>query len=353
MRSARALALIAFAAAVIAALGGAGSSPAAGGPTNPKHFFWAPGQRPGRHRRLGHERPHLPRRQLSATARSASRRSPPSISSTGGRVGQRLHDARRQRHALLEQDAAELRQLVLRPTSAAAPGPACRPSTAGTFRPARPAAPECRAPTTSRTRRSQLKGVWTDPTPVPDDIVDARPRREPGRRSDRDGSATRGGALPVRPAGDLHHPDAAAARSRPGSPCTAGTTRRPRASTVSATRSASSTHSSRSRTWTGRGWQAAAAASTSSMRRATRSATASSTATASSSATSTPRRSPTRTTSSRSRTAGTTNQGSENGDKCAWIDTQNITLGGHQFAIQPMWWNEAFDAGKDGCAVSR
>ena len=46
-------------------------------------------------------------------------------------------------------------------------------------------------------------------------------------------------------------------------------------------------------------------------------------------------------------------QGSENGDKCAWIETQNITLGGHQFAIQPMWSNEAFDAGKDGCAVSR
>jgi hypothetical protein len=46
--------------------------------------------------------------------------------------------------------------------------------------------------------------------------------------------------------------------------------------------------------------------------------------------------------------------GSENGDKCAWTaGTQNITLGGHQFAVQPMWSNEAFDAGKDGCALSR
>jgi hypothetical protein len=44
---------------------------------------------------------------------------------------------------------------------------------------------------------------------------------------------------------------------------------------------------------------------------------------------------------------------SENADKCAWIETQNITLGGHQYAIQPTWSNEAFDAGKDGCAVSR
>jgi hypothetical protein len=46
-------------------------------------------------------------------------------------------------------------------------------------------------------------------------------------------------------------------------------------------------------------------------------------------------------------------QTSENADKCAWIETQNITLGGHQFAVQPTWSNEAFDAGKDGCAVWR
>jgi len=44
---------------------------------------------------------------------------------------------------------------------------------------------------------------------------------------------------------------------------------------------------------------------------------------------------------------------SENADKCAWTETQNITLGGHYFAVQPTWSNEAFDAGKDGCAVSR
>jgi hypothetical protein len=46
-------------------------------------------------------------------------------------------------------------------------------------------------------------------------------------------------------------------------------------------------------------------------------------------------------------------QTSENGDKCAWTNTQNIALAGHQFAVQPLWSNEAFDAGKDGCAVSR
>jgi hypothetical protein len=46
-------------------------------------------------------------------------------------------------------------------------------------------------------------------------------------------------------------------------------------------------------------------------------------------------------------------QTSENADKCAWYHTQNITLGGHKYAVQPTWSNEAFDAGKDGCAVSR
>jgi hypothetical protein len=45
--------------------------------------------------------------------------------------------------------------------------------------------------------------------------------------------------------------------------------------------------------------------------------------------------------------------GSENADKCAWTNDQNIKLGAHQYAIQPMWSNEAFDAGRDGCAVSR
>ena len=46
-------------------------------------------------------------------------------------------------------------------------------------------------------------------------------------------------------------------------------------------------------------------------------------------------------------------QGSENGDKCAWYHTQNVTMGSYYFAVQPTWSNEAFDAGKDGCQVSR
>jgi hypothetical protein len=46
-------------------------------------------------------------------------------------------------------------------------------------------------------------------------------------------------------------------------------------------------------------------------------------------------------------------QGSENGDKCAWLNTQNISLGSHQFAVQPLWSNEAYDATGNGCVVSR
>jgi serine protease len=45
--------------------------------------------------------------------------------------------------------------------------------------------------------------------------------------------------------------------------------------------------------------------------------------------------------------------GSENGDKCAWTNDQNITLGSHAFAVQPLWSNEAFDATGNGCVVSR
>jgi serine protease len=45
-------------------------------------------------------------------------------------------------------------------------------------------------------------------------------------------------------------------------------------------------------------------------------------------------------------------QTSENGDKCAWLNTQNIGLGGHNFAVQPLWSNRAFDATGNGCVVS-
>jgi serine protease len=43
---------------------------------------------------------------------------------------------------------------------------------------------------------------------------------------------------------------------------------------------------------------------------------------------------------------------SENGDKCAWTGLQNISLAGQQYAIQPMWSNES-NAGQGACAVTR
>ena len=45
-------------------------------------------------------------------------------------------------------------------------------------------------------------------------------------------------------------------------------------------------------------------------------------------------------------------QSSENGDKCAWTGLQNITLGGNSFAVQPLWSNEA-NGGQGACAVTR
>ena len=45
-------------------------------------------------------------------------------------------------------------------------------------------------------------------------------------------------------------------------------------------------------------------------------------------------------------------QTSENGDKCAWTNTQNITLGGHQFAVQPTGATRR-STRPDGCVFSR
>jgi len=47
-------------------------------------------------------------------------------------------------------------------------------------------------------------------------------------------------------------------------------------------------------------------------------------------------------------------QGSENGDKCAWAaNSGNIALGKHSYAVQPLWSNEAYDATANGCVLGR
>ena len=84
----------------------------------------------------------------------------------------------------------------------------------------------------------------------------------------------------------------------------------------------------------------------------TRSATASSTAGRSSPATSTPRPSPTRTTSRRGRTAGSTRRAARTATSARGLRTRRTSRSAaHQFAVQPMWSNEAFDATGNGCVL--
>ncbi len=46
-------------------------------------------------------------------------------------------------------------------------------------------------------------------------------------------------------------------------------------------------------------------------------------------------------------------QGSENGDKCAWTSLANVAMNNHaKFAVQPLWSNKAFDVTGDGCVRS-
>ena len=46
-------------------------------------------------------------------------------------------------------------------------------------------------------------------------------------------------------------------------------------------------------------------------------------------------------------------QGSETGDKCAWTDLANVPMDNHTtFAVQPLWSNKAFDVTGQGCVRS-
>jgi hypothetical protein len=46
-------------------------------------------------------------------------------------------------------------------------------------------------------------------------------------------------------------------------------------------------------------------------------------------------------------------QGSETGDKCAWTDLANVSMNDHtKFAVQPLWSNRAFDITGQGCVRS-
>ncbi len=46
-------------------------------------------------------------------------------------------------------------------------------------------------------------------------------------------------------------------------------------------------------------------------------------------------------------------QGSENGDKCAWTGLANVPMDNHtSFAVQPLWSNKGFDVSGNGCVRS-
>jgi hypothetical protein len=46
-------------------------------------------------------------------------------------------------------------------------------------------------------------------------------------------------------------------------------------------------------------------------------------------------------------------QTQENGDKCAWINVSNVTMNGNYYAVQPLWSNKAFDATGNGCVLAK
>ncbi len=46
-------------------------------------------------------------------------------------------------------------------------------------------------------------------------------------------------------------------------------------------------------------------------------------------------------------------QTSENGDKCAWIDLANVDMNGNYYAVQPLWSNKAFDSTGNGCVLAK
>ena len=139
-------------ATVVGALGAAAAAPASA-PTNPKHFFWAPGQSP------------------QGTVDSATN----DIIYHGGNVGDGAIGVQTKPAVYLvywgpqwatgfttndSVDGKPYSSATLQSylnafftKSVGARGPACRRSTAGTFPQARRAAPASRAPSTSRTRR--------------------------------------------------------------------------------------------------------------------------------------------------------------------------------------------------------
>ena len=154
------------AAATVAATIGASAAPSDTGAilTSAKHVFWGQSTAVDSASAISSGTAATP-----ARARSASSRSPPCTSSGGAPSGRaRLPDRRHRRQALLVEDAPELPRLVL-------PEPRREPLGEHPDAVLQPTARRldlCVGGAGFVTNpKKQLKGVWTDPTPVPDDIV--------------------------------------------------------------------------------------------------------------------------------------------------------------------------------------
>ncbi len=224
---------------------GAGAATSGTSPlTNPKHFFWAPGQAPA----ASVDRPRS--RTTSSTtagtpapARSASRQKPAVYLIWWGPdwasgFHDRGHDGKlyssKTLQTYLQSFFAEHRRqrwANIQTQYCADVLPGSTSCVGGTGFVTNP--------------KGQLKGVWTDPTPVPSDIVtlglaenlvDDPIAAEAHARAVRTSATTR-----RRPTSSSRRRP----RSRPASPSTAATTPRRRPSTASATRAGSSTRSSR------------------------------------------------------------------------------------------------------------
>ena len=181
----------------------------------------------------------------------------------------------------------------------------------------------------------------------------ARARAEPRRRSDRDGGAARRCALPVRPAGDVHHPDAATAIAA-GQPVYCGY----HTQTTSLNglgnpfRLQYAFIPFQNKDWPGLGDTGCGKHFVNAKSNAFGNGIFDGYSVVVGHEYSEAVTDPDNFFAVQD--GWNDDQTSENADKCAWgPETSNITLGGHQYAVQATWSNEAFDAGKDGCALSR
>jgi hypothetical protein len=151
MRSACALARIAVLAVLLAAIAGVGASPASASLTNPKHFFWAPGQDPtGTVASLSND--IIYHGGSAGTGAIGVETNPAVYLVYWGTEWASGFTTADDNGTLYSSKTLQNYVNSFMANVVAVPGPACRRSTAATSLSGRRAAPEFRAPTTSPIR---------------------------------------------------------------------------------------------------------------------------------------------------------------------------------------------------------